>query len=438
MQSEAAAGDAFGSTLAVGDFNEDGRDDLAIGVPNKRVNNQDGAGAVVVLLGSNSGLSTTGNHFIHFGAGGMPDSPEVDDHFGAAMGVGDFNGDDNDDLAVCAPNREIGVIADAGMVVVIPGYEIGLNTFERQVIDQSAPALADSPEADDHFGLALAGGDFNNDGFDDLAIGVPDEELNGRAQAGAVHILKGTVDLLTFEADRFWTQDSDDILDSTEAGDRFGAALAVGSFDGNGYDDLAIGAPGEDQGGTDDAGAVHVLYGRAAGLTAADSAYFASGNPGLGDGAQADDMFGASLAAGNFNGDNRDDLAIGVPGESIGSRSGCGAVVVMRGTANSGLVITHHQFWHQNSADTLDSNENNDGFGTSLGAGDFDGDGRDDLAVGVPFENIAGRSDAGIVHAFYGSSTLLSAANDQLWHQNVAGINAACGDDDTFGLGNGG
>jgi hypothetical protein len=437
MQSAAAAGDAYGSTLAAGDFNNDGFDDLAIGVPNKRVNNRDGAGAVVVLLGSNNGLKKSGNHFIHLGAGGMPDSPEVDDHFGAALAVGDFNNDDNDDLAVACPNRDVGIIADAGMVFVIPGYEIGVNTFERQVIDQSPTAINDSPETDDHFGSAIAAGDFNNDGFDDIAIGVPDEEINGRAAAGAVHVLKGSVDLLSFEADRFWTQDVDDILDATEVGDRFGAALAVGSFDGNAFEDLAIGVPGEDLGATEDAGVVHVLYGRAAGLTAQDSQFWASGNPGLGNGAQEGDMLGAALAVGNFNGDNRDDLAIGAPGESIGARNACGAVIVLRGTANAGLVITGAQFWHQNVPDVLDANENNDAFGSSLGAGDFNGDGRDDLAVGVPFENIASRADAGIVQVFYGTPALLSAANDELWHQNVAGINGACGTDDLFGGANG-
>ncbi|HYL59241.1 MAG TPA: hypothetical protein VEU51_10245, partial [Candidatus Acidoferrales bacterium] len=116
----------------------------------------------------------------------------------------------------------------------------------------------------------VAKGDFNGDGIGDLAIGIPDEDLSGQTDAGAVVVIYGSAasglipaGAAGVPASQFWTQDSPGILDIAEAGDHFGAALAAGDFNHDGFSDLAIGVPGEDTSAGTDAGAVNIIYGSA-------------------------------------------------------------------------------------------------------------------------------------------------------------------------------
>src|SRR5688500_14283099 len=109
-----------------------------------------------------------------------------------------------------------------------------------------------------------ASGDFNNDGFADLAIGVPGEN----AAAGAVSVIYGDATGLSTSrvGDQLWTQDSAGVQGDAEAGDNFGYAVAVGNFDDDAYDDLAIGVPYENL-TTTSAGRVNIIYGSSSGLS---------------------------------------------------------------------------------------------------------------------------------------------------------------------------
>jgi hypothetical protein len=138
--------------------------------------------------------------------------------------------------------------------------------------------------------------------------------------------------------------------------------------------------------------------------------------------AEEDDEFGSILAWGDFNGDGYADLAVGIPDEAIGSVNYAGAVNVLYGS-ESGLSATGNQFWHQNSPDIQDTADGADHFGAALAAGDFNGDGHADLAVGVPYEAIGTVWEAGAVNILYGSdATGLIAAGNQLWHQDRPGV----------------
>jgi hypothetical protein len=137
-----------------------------------------------------------------------------------------------------------------------------------------------------------------------LAIGVPFEDVGGVANGGvqsggAVAVIYGSSAGLTATGDQRWTQDSVvngvAIADTTETSDNFGAAVAAGDFNGDGFDDLAVGVPFEDFGTLSNTGAVNVIYGTAAGLSAVNNQFWDQNEAGIVDKNEANDRFGAAL-----------------------------------------------------------------------------------------------------------------------------------------------
>jgi hypothetical protein len=186
-------------------------------------------------------------------------------------------------------------------------------------------------------------GDFNGDGRADLVVGLPEENVDGAEDAGVVEVSYGSRARRSSGRDRVVLhQGSKAVKGTVQEGDRFGAALAVGDFDGDGHDDLAVGVPGEDVDGVEDAGAVVVLYGSGDGLTGEDSQFFHQDAPGVAASDEDGDGFGSALGAGHFVGDDRyDDLAIGREGDADG-----GALNILAGSED-GLSPGRERFVHE-------------------------------------------------------------------------------------------
>jgi hypothetical protein len=206
---------------------------------------------------------------------------------------GDFDGDGYADLAVGTPGRDLtGPVVDGGIVAVIFSDSGGLGADVE--LRQQA-----NPEHLDEFGSALSAGDYNGDWRDDLAIGVPAEDLNTVVDAGVLEILYGATGGLVRRVgfNDYWHQDRSGMEDTAETGDEFGYALASGDFDGDGYADLVAGIPYEDVGSADGAGAAQVLYGSANGINASGSWFFHQGLPAIEGQAESGDHFGMALVA---------------------------------------------------------------------------------------------------------------------------------------------
>jgi hypothetical protein len=144
--------------------------------------------------------------------------------------------------------------------------------------------------------------------------------------------------------------------------------------------------------------------------------------------------YAADGKSSDFNGDGKDDLAIGVNDESVGSIQGAGAVNVIYGSS-SGLTATGDQLWTQDVSGVEGTAGVDDLFGSVLGTGDFDGNGSADLAIGTFHDDVGTIKDAGSVNVLYGSSSSgLSASNDQLWNQDVSGVEETAEPSDFFGF----
>jgi hypothetical protein len=451
--------DHFGWALASGDFNGDTYSDIAIGIPDLDVASSADFGGVLLMNGSPSGLDPST-------ARSLPLMPGSGGNAGESLVWADFNGDTFGDLAVGIPGATFSIfndnivpllfctretVAAAGEVQVFYGASTGLSASRAQRLRQgsidgdlcNAPSsivVGNFPGPNDRFGTALAAGDFNGDGPADLVIGTPLEDYAPEAfedDFGVVQIVPGSTHGLIPAQTQGLSQNTPGVGGGAEAGDQFGRALAVGDFNGDLRADLAVGVPFEDlvNNSAADAGVVHVLLGSAdfGELVTTTGSLFISQAVLSGVAVEAGDRFGWALAVGRFDDDARADLAIGVPGEAVGSVAKAGLVQVLYGST-SGPSLTRVQTWHQNTAGIPDAVESGDQFGYALSAWNYGFDDRADLAIGAPFEDFSSLADAGVVTVIYGSPTgLTTVVAPQLWHQDVTGINDTLQAGDRFG-----
>ena len=399
----------YGSALAAGDFNGDGRDDLAVGIPQNFVQAgaaQVRAGSVQLHFGQPSALQplqpVATYSFAENALGVLPGTPTSSERFGQSVAFGDFNGDLKDDLAVGIPyDRGLcGVTPCAAGAVLVVDLDDSLlvHGYQMSLGRQGLPGL---PAADDEYGYAVAAGDFNGDGYADLATGIPQRE-----GVGAVLVVYGSEFSLLFGNHKLLNQGSFGEL--PELGDDFGRALTAGDFNHDGFADLAMGAPGEDLPGAGqfNVGLVIVSYGSAEGLRL-DAAPWLSEDGIFGSGSESEDRFGSALTAGDWNGDGKTDLAIGTAGESGVAGAGSGAVTVILGRELGLAGSPSRQLAPGNSpigmiAQHPGESDEFAGFGAALAAGDFDGNGFADLAIGAPQRQLAPSIGVGAVGVVYG------------------------------------
>ena len=309
------AGDQFGSAVgSPGDLESDGVQDLAVGAPFTDDEGTD-RGTVWFLFMDDTGRVDL-ERAISGSTGGFGGDLDDGDRFGHALaGTGDINEDGVSDLVAGAPGDDEGG-TDRGAVWMLFLNDTGGVRDEQKLADGSGGFGGDLDDGD-RFGSAVAGiGDVNGDGVADLAIGAPGDDRNG-SDRGAVWIVFLTPGGRALGEQKL-ADDHGGFGGELDDGDRFGSAVAgIGDINGDGVTGLAVGAPYDDD-GSNDAGAVWVLFLETSGRVDAWQKVSRDAG-GFGGDLDSGDLFGASITGiGDLDNNGVVDLAVGAPGDDDG------------------------------------------------------------------------------------------------------------------------
>jgi hypothetical protein len=384
--------------------------------------------------------------------------------------VADFDNDGYGDVAYSAGYATVGGKQNAGQIVALYGSATGVTSTKHTTISQNSAGVPGSAETNDAFGWVSAYGDFNDDGYDDLAVSASYEDVDGDADGGTVLIVWGSANGLS---------GATTLKDpATSSHDRWGTALAAGDFDGDGKEDLAVGSSSNRvyvfKGGITKSGTYGGRYsfitdiqsGGGSGtlvLTAGDvigdqrsdlvvdgyetdSDWHYNTNwyvPGSASGLNASDAKelkrGVITGIGDINGDGFGDIVTGQDWDpskdgsepSVPESSTGGKVHILYGSVDgpaTTVAVT------QNSGNIPGSSERGDWFGSELSLGDINGDDKTDLVVAASGENVGDVVNAGAVTVLYGSEAGLNVSSGyQYFAQSTAGVPGSDEKDDRFG-----
>ena len=379
----------------------------------------------------------------------------------------DFNGDGRADLAIGAPGATVGGKAKAGAVSVVYGNSTGLKSSTYTLITQNTAGIPGTAETDDAFGSALASADLNRDGYADLVVGTPGEDLDADTNDGMVAIVWGSKTGLSGGRELR--------NDNHRENDRYGKAVAAGDFNGDGTPEVATGSTGRFElnfvsgpfaktgafgggNGGSMAGGSHpfstsygveylssgdvmkrgfpqlIAHGRLDGTDDAVTT-LVDGSIGNFNDWLVNLPAGYVSAVGDIDHDGYADVAVGNHRETSADPAGAkgGKVTIWYGgpdghdSDRAPLVIT------QDTAGVPGAAETGDAFGSGVSLGDINGDTYADLAIGASGESTGAAATTGSVTVLYGSATGLKGSGAKSYTQNTAGVPGADEKSDRFG-----
>ncbi|PPS41289.1 S-layer family protein [Chroococcidiopsis sp. TS-821] len=391
-------GDYAGTYVSnAGDVNGDGFADIIIGADGATPNGQFRAGSSYVVFGKASGFSSKINVSQLNGTNGFAINGNELDYLGRSVSsAGDINGDGFDDLIVGAPaNNFLNYNTErTGKSYVVFGRGNFNPNIDVAALDGTNGFAINGINGGDYAGRSVSSaGDINGDGYDDLFIGARRADPSGKYNAGASYIVYGkatgfsNLNLAQLNASQGFT------INGLNSADYLGSVSNAGDINGDGIDDIIIGAFGADPNGKTNAGTSYIVFGKTQGFGANLNLSQLSGSNGFAiNGLNQSDYLGAVSNAGDVNGDGYDDIIVHAFGADPDARTNAGTSYVVFGKASFTASFDLGQLNGKNgfalngtgnfeAIDTTDIYFNFPGKVAST-AGDLNGDGFDDLIIG--------------------------------------------------------
>ena len=408
IQGVAQDGRLGDSVSNAGDLNGDGLPDILVGARDVDITGENNEGQVSVIFGSDSNFDGRLEVSSLDGSNGFNiNGFSREQRLGFSVSnAGDVNSDNVDDIIIGAN----GTNSNRGDSYIIFGNSGIGNGIDLLALDGSNGFKVDGIIEGDRLGEAVTNaGDLNGDGIDDVAVAASFVEANGNDNAGATYVVFGQdggfpddLDLTTLDGTNGF------VINGADFNDFSGRSLSsAGDLNGDGVDDLLIGAPLADPGDREDAGTTYVVFGQQGGFNAELNLDSLNGTNGFTiNGIDAGDASGTAISAlGDINNDGFSDIGIGAPaadvsnGETTNENAGEGYVIF---GSNTGFT---EGFFFLSSLDgsngfTVNGINVDDQLGTAIsGVGDVNNDEIDDFIISA----VGAEEGAGTSYVIFGT-----------------------------------